>query len=32
MTDRISEPDKIKLMGGNVARVYGWSPQVAAAS
>ena len=32
MTDRISETDKIKLMGGNVARVYGWSPQVAAAS
>jgi predicted TIM-barrel fold metal-dependent hydrolase len=32
VTDRISETDKIKLMGGNVARVYGWSPQVAAAS
>ena len=26
-TDRISESDKIKLMGGNVARVYGWSPR-----
>ena len=32
MTDRISETDKIKLMGGNAARIYGWSPQVAAAS
>jgi predicted TIM-barrel fold metal-dependent hydrolase len=27
VTDRISASDKIKLMGGNVARVYGWSPR-----
>jgi L-fuconolactonase len=27
MTDRLSPTDKAKLMGGNVARVYGWSPR-----
>jgi predicted TIM-barrel fold metal-dependent hydrolase len=27
VTDRISESDKIKLMGGTAARIYGWSPQ-----
>jgi hypothetical protein len=26
VTDRISDTDKVKLMGGNVARIYGWSP------
>ena len=26
-TDRISAGDKAKLMGGTLARVYGWSPQ-----
>jgi predicted TIM-barrel fold metal-dependent hydrolase len=32
VTDRLSESDKIKLMGGNVARVYGWSPRQAPSS
>ena len=27
VTKRVSESDKVKLMGGNVARIYGWSPQ-----
>jgi L-fuconolactonase len=27
VTDRISESDKVKLMGGTLARIYGWSPQ-----
>jgi L-fuconolactonase len=27
VTDRISEGDKAKLMGGTLTRVYGWSPQ-----
>lgn len=27
VTDRISESDKVKLMGGTAARIYGWSPQ-----
>jgi L-fuconolactonase len=27
VTDRISASDKAKLMGGTLARVYGWSPQ-----
>jgi L-fuconolactonase len=26
-TDRISESDKVKLMGGTLARIYGWSPR-----
>jgi L-fuconolactonase len=26
VTERISESDKIKLMGGSAARIYGWSP------
>jgi L-fuconolactonase len=26
VTDRISESDKVKLMGVTAARVYGWSP------
>jgi L-fuconolactonase len=26
-TDRISASDKVKLMGGTLARIYGWSPQ-----
>ena len=26
-TDRISDSDKAKLMGGTLARVYGWSPR-----
>ena len=26
-TDRVSASDKAKLMGGTLARVYGWSPQ-----
>jgi predicted TIM-barrel fold metal-dependent hydrolase len=26
-TDRISESDKAKLMGGTATRIYGWSPQ-----
>ena len=26
-TDRLSAGDKAKLMGGTLARVYGWSPQ-----
>jgi L-fuconolactonase len=25
-TNRISESDKAKLMGGDVTRIYGWSP------
>jgi L-fuconolactonase len=25
-TNRISESDKLKLMGANTARLYGWSP------
>ena len=25
-TNRISESDKVKLMGANVARIYGWQP------
>ncbi len=29
-TKRISESDKAKLMGGTLARVYGWSPRKAA--
>jgi L-fuconolactonase len=28
-TDRISESDKVKLMGGTLARIYGWSPRKA---
>lgn len=28
-TDRISESDKVKLMGGALARIYGWSPRKA---
>jgi L-fuconolactonase len=27
-TDRISASDKVKLMGGTLTRVYGWSPQL----
>jgi L-fuconolactonase len=27
LTDRISESDKVKLMGGTLTRIYGWSPQ-----
>jgi L-fuconolactonase len=27
VTDRISERDKVELMGGTLARIYGWSPQ-----
>jgi predicted TIM-barrel fold metal-dependent hydrolase len=27
LTDRISESDKAKLMGGTLARIYGWSPR-----
>jgi L-fuconolactonase len=27
LTDRISESDKVTLMGGTAARLYGWSPQ-----
>jgi L-fuconolactonase len=27
VTDRISESDKVKLMGGTLTRIYGWSPQ-----
>jgi predicted TIM-barrel fold metal-dependent hydrolase len=26
-TDRISQSDKAKLMGGTLARIYGWSPK-----
>jgi L-fuconolactonase len=26
-TDRISESDKAKLMGGTLTRTYGWSPR-----
>jgi predicted TIM-barrel fold metal-dependent hydrolase len=26
-TDRISDSDKVKLMGGALARIYGWSPR-----
>jgi predicted TIM-barrel fold metal-dependent hydrolase len=26
MTDRLSDGDKAKLMGGSLARIYGWSP------
>jgi L-fuconolactonase len=26
ITDRISESDKVKLMGGTTSRIYGWSP------
>jgi predicted TIM-barrel fold metal-dependent hydrolase len=26
VTDRISQSDKAKLMGGTLARIYGWSP------
>jgi hypothetical protein len=25
-TDRISDSDKVKLMGGTLTRIYGWSP------
>jgi L-fuconolactonase len=25
-TNRISNSDKVKLMGGTLARIYGWSP------
>jgi len=25
-TDRISDSDKVKLMGGTLMRIYGWSP------
>jgi hypothetical protein len=28
-TDRISESDKVNLMGGSLARIYGWSPRKA---
>jgi L-fuconolactonase len=27
LTDRISESDKVKLMGGTLTRIYGWAPQ-----
>ncbi len=27
LTDRISEDDKVKLMGGTLARIYGWTPR-----
>jgi L-fuconolactonase len=27
LTERISESDKVKLMGGTLTRIYGWSPQ-----
>ena len=27
VTDRISEGDKVTLMGGTLARIYGWTPQ-----
>ncbi len=27
VTNRISDSDKVKLMGGTCARIYGWSPQ-----
>jgi L-fuconolactonase len=27
VTDRISESDKVKLMGGTLTRIYGWAPQ-----
>jgi predicted TIM-barrel fold metal-dependent hydrolase len=27
VTERISQRDKTKLMGGNLARIYGWSPR-----
>jgi predicted TIM-barrel fold metal-dependent hydrolase len=27
VTERISQSDKTKLMGGNLARIYGWSPR-----
>jgi L-fuconolactonase len=30
MTDRISESDKAKLMGGTLTRIYGWAPRQAA--
>jgi hypothetical protein len=26
-TNRISDSDKVKLMGGTLARIYGWSPR-----
>jgi L-fuconolactonase len=29
MTDRISESDKAKLMGGTLTRIYGWAPRQA---
>jgi predicted TIM-barrel fold metal-dependent hydrolase len=28
-TNRISDSDKVKLMGGTLARIYGWSPRKA---
>ncbi len=28
-TSRISDSDKVKLMGANTARIYGWSPRMA---
>jgi L-fuconolactonase len=28
-TNRISETDKVKLMGANTARIYGWAPKAA---
>src|SRR5262245_15713792 len=32
VTDRISQSDTAKLMGGTLARIYGWSPQSEASS
>jgi L-fuconolactonase len=29
VTERISQSDKTKLMGGNLTRIYGWSPRPA---
>lgn len=26
-TNRISDSDKVKLMGATLARIYGWSPR-----
>jgi L-fuconolactonase len=32
VTDRVSQSDKAKLMGGTLARIYGWSPRQASIS
>jgi hypothetical protein len=32
VTDRISQTDKAKLMGGTLARIYSWSPRQASIS